>query len=155
MISLNQFYFCCWAAIMAPNNQEKVDSVFHKGSNVIRIGIRFLKMVIFGLGKGTSRNQSALLLMPLAQLLIENNITIELMFQSIERMSAVISATTSADALGIMILCKHCIFRTFPSRKNGPWWWCQSGIFKILPLLFSIALDSKEKREENIQYIPH
>ena len=40
---------------MAPNNQEKVDSVFHKGSNVIRVGIRFLKMVIFGLGKGTRK----------------------------------------------------------------------------------------------------
>ena len=64
-----EFYFCCQeGGNKGFKYSEKVDLVFFKGSLMQRRGARFLKMRIFGLGQGTSRIQSALLLMPLAQL---------------------------------------------------------------------------------------
>ena len=52
----------------ALNNRKIQIKFFIKGSIMQRIDIKILKMRIFGLGQGTSRIQSALLLVPLAQL---------------------------------------------------------------------------------------
>ena len=62
------FYFCCQDGMKALNTRKMQVQFFLKGSLMLRRVIRFVKMRIFGLGQGTSRIQSALLPMPLAQL---------------------------------------------------------------------------------------
>ena len=109
---------------------------FIKGSIMQRIDIRIFKRSIFGLGQGTSRIQSALLLMPLAQHFWTKNITMNYLL--LKYNSTLLTASSVRDIHSTITTLVSSVYFQSPQSKGGQYLTQMSIVLK--PLTFDRKL---------------